>query len=164
MSSGKRSNLLPTSQRLRPATARSSSARTCRRPLPSAAAQTPNNSCQQPAPSPPPPSGPAARPRTHRTTDNASFPSSDFRLRLRFLIVQGHRAARLGRTRPPQPPAAKSEPTEANPPKSKKKKGAQRCKRDAHRGRFGHLQRPGIEPGSLPWQGSILPLDQRCTG
>ena len=32
----------------------------------------------------------------------------------------------------------------------------------AHRGRFGHLQRPGIEPGSLPWQGSILPLDQRC--
>ena len=25
------------------------------------------------------------------------------------------------------------------------------------------LHRPGIEPGSLPWQGSILPLDQRCT-
>ena len=24
------------------------------------------------------------------------------------------------------------------------------------------LHRLGIEPGSLPWQGSILPLDQRC--
>ena len=24
------------------------------------------------------------------------------------------------------------------------------------------IHRPGIEPGSLPWQGSILPLDQRC--
>jgi hypothetical protein len=24
------------------------------------------------------------------------------------------------------------------------------------------VHRPGIEPGSLPWQGSILPLDQRC--
>ena len=24
------------------------------------------------------------------------------------------------------------------------------------------MQRPGIEPGSLPWQGSILPLDHRC--
>ena len=25
-----------------------------------------------------------------------------------------------------------------------------------------YLQRPGIEPGSVPWQGTILPLDQRC--
>ena len=24
------------------------------------------------------------------------------------------------------------------------------------------MQRPGIEPGSRPWQGRILPLDQRC--
>ena len=24
------------------------------------------------------------------------------------------------------------------------------------------MQRPGIEPGSPPWQGGILPLDQRC--
>ena len=24
------------------------------------------------------------------------------------------------------------------------------------------LHRPGIEPGSRPWQGRILPLDQRC--
>ena len=27
---------------------------------------------------------------------------------------------------------------------------------------FGKMHRPGIEPGSLPWQGSILPLDHRC--
>ncbi len=26
----------------------------------------------------------------------------------------------------------------------------------------GMLHRPGIEPGSRPWQGRILPLDQRC--
>ena len=25
------------------------------------------------------------------------------------------------------------------------------------------LHRPGIEPGSVPWQGTILPLDHRCT-
>ena len=24
------------------------------------------------------------------------------------------------------------------------------------------LHRPGIEPGSVPWQGTILPLDHRC--
>ena len=28
--------------------------------------------------------------------------------------------------------------------------------------KLGRIHRPGIEPGSLPWQGSILPLDQRC--
>ncbi len=26
------------------------------------------------------------------------------------------------------------------------------------------LHRPGIEPGSVPWQGTILPLDHRCFG
>ena len=26
------------------------------------------------------------------------------------------------------------------------------------------LHRPGIEPGSVPWQGTILPLDHRCIG
>ena len=26
------------------------------------------------------------------------------------------------------------------------------------------LHRPGIEPGSVPWQGTILPLDHRCLG
>ena len=25
-----------------------------------------------------------------------------------------------------------------------------------------HLHSPGIEPGSGPWQGPILPLDQEC--
>ena len=25
------------------------------------------------------------------------------------------------------------------------------------------LHRPGIEPGPPPWQGEILPLDQRCS-
>ena len=29
-------------------------------------------------------------------------------------------------------------------------------------GSFVLLHRPGIEPGSRPWQGRILPLDQRC--
>jgi hypothetical protein len=29
-----------------------------------------------------------------------------------------------------------------------------RCKKELHR--------PGIEPGSVPWQGTILPLDHRC--
>jgi hypothetical protein len=24
------------------------------------------------------------------------------------------------------------------------------------------VHRPGIEPGSVPWQGTILPLDHRC--
>jgi hypothetical protein len=24
------------------------------------------------------------------------------------------------------------------------------------------MHRPGIEPGSVPWQGTILPLDHRC--
>ena len=24
------------------------------------------------------------------------------------------------------------------------------------------MHRPGIEPGPPPWQGEILPLDQRC--
>ena len=27
-------------------------------------------------------------------------------------------------------------------------------------GKFDMVRHPGIEPGSLPWQGSILPLDQ----
>ena len=31
-------------------------------------------------------------------------------------------------------------------------------------GSFVLLHRPGIEPGSRPWQGRILPLDQRCQG
>ena len=26
------------------------------------------------------------------------------------------------------------------------------------------MHRPGIEPGSVPWQGTILPLDHRCKG
>ena len=26
----------------------------------------------------------------------------------------------------------------------------------------GGVHRPGIEPGSVPWQGTILPLDHRC--
>nr|PNR43974.1 hypothetical protein PHYPA_016357 [Physcomitrium patens] len=30
------------------------------------------------------------------------------------------------------------------------------------RGQKGALHRPGIEPGSVPWQGTILPLDHRC--
>ncbi|KAK9198439.1 hypothetical protein WN944_013623 [Citrus x changshan-huyou] len=25
-----------------------------------------------------------------------------------------------------------------------------------------HLHQPGIEPGSVPWQGTILPLDHWC--
>ena len=25
------------------------------------------------------------------------------------------------------------------------------------------MHRPGIEPGSVPWQGTILPLDHRCS-
>ena len=34
----------------------------------------------------------------------------------------------------------------------------QKCSGNCEHG----IHRPGIEPGSLPWQGSILPLDQRC--
>lgn len=26
----------------------------------------------------------------------------------------------------------------------------------------GAMQRPGIEPGPEPWEGSIIPLDYRC--
>jgi hypothetical protein len=29
---------------------------------------------------------------------------------------------------------------------------------------YTYVHRPGIEPGSHPWQGCILPLDHRCSG
>ena len=42
------------------------------------------------------------------------------------------------------------------------KKGAAKKALQAAAKKVLTVHRPGIEPGSLPWQGSILPLDQRC--
>ena len=30
------------------------------------------------------------------------------------------------------------------------------------RNKKGNMHQPGIEPGSVPWQGTILPLDHWC--
>ena len=37
-----------------------------------------------------------------------------------------------------------------------------RGKRRKEKGEKKNLHQPGIEPGSVPWQGTILPLDHWC--
>ena len=159
-SAGKRSNLIvdrdPT--RLRPATARSGSAadmsaggryRLALLKPPTTAANSQRRALH-PLPLPALPSA-----------TSGSVPDSWFCCKVRSVgggpVPQITLSPKTKAAQPQGGPAARR-----RSPQGTKKKLPKASKRDAHRGRFGHLQRPGIEPGSLPWQGSILPLDQRC--